>query len=159
MEERSPIPTWYFVLVVVRHGPRFLLVREARHGQKWYLPAGRVQPGESLVSAARRETLEESGVPVALDGVLKVEHSPLQDGTARVRVIFLAHPLNDTPPKSKPDEQSLAAAWVSLSELEELPLRGAEVRRLFWEVEYGAPVYPLWLLGIEGQPLLPWSGP
>lgn len=42
--------------------PRSLLVHEARHGGGWYLPAGRVEMGETLVDAAVRETLEESGV-------------------------------------------------------------------------------------------------
>jgi hypothetical protein len=36
---RDPIPTWFFVLVVVRLDNRFLLVHEATHGQLWYLPA------------------------------------------------------------------------------------------------------------------------
>jgi 8-oxo-dGTP pyrophosphatase MutT (NUDIX family) len=72
---RDPIPTWYFALVVVRQGNRFLLVHERKHGQGWYLPAGRVESGETLTQAAVRETLEETGVPVVLDGVLRVEHS------------------------------------------------------------------------------------
>ncbi len=63
---RSPVPTWYFALVVVRLGPRFLIVQERKHGQLWYLPAGRVEPGENITDAARRETLEESGVPVVV---------------------------------------------------------------------------------------------
>jgi phosphatase NudJ len=67
---RAPIPTWFFALVVVRQGDRFLLVHEAKHGQGWCVPAGRVEPGESLFDAAVRETLEETGVPVVLDGVL-----------------------------------------------------------------------------------------
>ena len=32
---RNPIPTWFFALVVVRKGERFLLVHEAKHGQGW----------------------------------------------------------------------------------------------------------------------------
>ena len=96
---RDPIPTWYFALVVVRQGNRFLLVHERKHGQGWYLPAGRVEPGEPLTQAAVRETQEETGVPVVLDGVLRVEHSPHSDGTARLRVFFVAHPKRDVPPK------------------------------------------------------------
>src|SRR5687768_8234225 len=103
---REPIPTWFFALVVVRLGPRYLLVHERKHGQLWYLPAGRVEPGETLEDGARRETLEETGVPVVLDGVLRVEHSPSPDGT-RVRVIYVGHPKDDTPPKSHQDEHSL----------------------------------------------------
>jgi 8-oxo-dGTP pyrophosphatase MutT (NUDIX family) len=80
---REPIPTWYFALVVVRLQHRFLLVHERKHGQNWYLPAGRVEPGESLVEAARRETLEESGVPVVIEGILRIEHTPFirRDGS------------------------------------------------------------------------------
>lgn len=147
---RTPIPSWYFALVVVRLGRRFLVVRERKHGQFWYLPAGRVEPGERLVEAARRETLEESGIPVVIEGVLRVEHAPSPDG-ARVRVFFLARPADDTPPKSIPDEESLGAAWVALEDLDKIPLRGPEVRHIFEAVANGAPVYPLSLLTDEGS--------
>src|ERR1043166_6104901 len=108
---REPIPSWFFVLVVVRKGDRFLLVHERKHGQLWYLPAGRVEPGESFVAAAERETLEETGVPVRLTGVLRVEPPPSAPA-ARLRVVFAAEPRDDTPPKSVADEESLGAAWV-----------------------------------------------
>lgn len=150
---RRPIPTWFFAVVIVRHHDRFLLVHERKHGQLWYFPAGRVEPGETLAEAARRETLEESGIPVALDGILRIEHSVMPDG-ARVRVLYTAHPTTETPPKSIPDDESLGAAWVSLDELANLPLRGDEVARVLTEVARGAPVYPLSLIAFEGAPLL-----
>jgi ADP-ribose pyrophosphatase YjhB (NUDIX family) len=151
MGERDPVPTWYFALVLVRKGRRFLLVHEAKHGQEWYLPAGRVEPGESLMEGARRETLEESGVPVELEGILRLQHTPRLEGTARVRVIFVARPADDTPPKSEPDEESLEAGWFSLQEAAQLPLRGGghEVLGLLGEVLAGAPIYPLSVLGPE----------
>lgn len=147
---RPPIPTYVFALVVVRSQDRFLLVHERKHGQPWYLPAGRVEPGESIASAALRETLEESGIPVELDGVLRIEHSPHPDGTARLRVFFLAHPVDDRPPKQRPDNESLGAAWVSLHELAGYPLRGDEVRAAIEYVLRGGTVYPLSLLCREG---------
>lgn len=152
---RIPIPTWFFALVVVRLGRRFLLVKEAKHGETWYLPGGRVEPGERLVEAARREALEETGIPVVIEGVLRVEHTPLSEGAARCRVLFAARPENDTPPKSAPDEDSLGAAWVTLEELDRLALRGAEVKRILADVACGAQVFPLSLFGAEGEPLLP----
>lgn len=151
---RSPIPTWFFVLVVVRKDDRFLVVHERKHGQLWYLPAGRVEPGESFVAAAQRETLEEAGIPIHLEGVARLEHSPRPDGT-RVRVIFVARPADDTPPKTIPDDESLESRWVTLEELAALPQRGAEMVRLFEDIARGAPVYPMGLIGREGQPLLP----
>lgn len=150
---RDPIPTWYFAVVVVRHRDRFLLVHERKHGGGWYFPAGRVEPGETLAAAAQRETLEEAGIPIALDGILRVEHTP-GSSNARVRVLFTAHPVDDTPPKSLPDEHTLGAAWVTLDDLASLPLRGAEVERVLGEVARGAPVYPMSLIAIEGAPLL-----
>ncbi|MCI0704371.1 MAG: NUDIX domain-containing protein [Planctomycetia bacterium] len=148
---REPIPTWCFALVVVRKGERFLLVHERKHGQLWYLPAGRVEPGESFHDAAVRETLEEAGIPIRVTGVIRVEHSPSPAG-ARMRVIFLAEPTDNTPPKSIPDEESLEAAWVSLTELANYDLRGDEVQELFEFVSRGGPVFPASVLQSEGQP-------
>lgn len=146
---RPAIPTWYFVLVVVRLGHRFLVVHERTHGQGWYLPAGRVEPGEAIVRAAERETLEETGMPIAVDGIIRIEHTPQGTGSARVRFIVAAHPLDDTPPKRQPDEESLGAAWVTLDELEQLPMRGTEVREVFRHVAAGGVIYPLSLLATE----------
>ena len=149
---KKPIDTWFFALVVVRKGDSFLLVQERKHGQRWYLPAGRAEPGESLEQAALRETLEETGVPVRLLGLLRMEHSPL-GREARVRALFLAEPLDDTPPKSWPDEESLQAEWVSLSELDDYELRGEEVEQWLRYVASGGLVHPLGVLQAEGSPV------
>ncbi|MEM9455726.1 MAG: NUDIX domain-containing protein [Myxococcota bacterium] len=152
---RDPLPTWTFVLVVVRLGPRFLLVHERKHGSTWYVPAGRVEPGETLAQAAVRETLEEAGIPIVLDGILRVEHTPRPEGHVRMRVIFHAHPADDTPPKSEPDAETLGAGWFLPEQIRSLALRGDEVWRLIDDVERGAPLYPLDLLRPEGEPLVP----
>lgn len=148
---REAIPSWFFVLVVVRLGRRFLLVHERKHGQLWYLPAGRVEPGEDFVTAARRETKEEAGIDIDVDGILRLEHSPRLDG-ARVRVVLVAHPHDDAPVKSAPDDETLGAAWVTLEELASLPLRGPEVREIFEHVARGGAIYPCSLLTPEGAP-------
>src|SRR5580700_11345397 len=106
---RSPIPTWFFALVVVRNGDRFLLAQERKYGQTWTIPGGRVEPGESITDAAVREVVEETGIRVALDGVVRVEHTASPSG-ARVRVVFTATPVDDAPPKAVADDESLGAA-------------------------------------------------
>lgn len=85
--------------------------------------------------------------------MLRIEHTAYPEMT-RVRVFFTAEPVDDRPPKSRPDEHSLEARWVTLSELHQLRLRGDEVLGLFAAVERGAPVYPLSLLTPEGAPLV-----
>jgi ADP-ribose pyrophosphatase YjhB (NUDIX family) len=142
---REPIPTWSFALVVVRRGDRFLLAQEKKYGQSWSIPGGRVEPGETFVAAALREVKEETGVPVKLDGILRIEHAP-ESGSARMRVLFIASPLDDTPPKSVPDEESLGAAWLTLDEVRTRPLRGDELADLLQSVVEGRPVYPLTVL-------------
>ncbi|MEK7723746.1 MAG: NUDIX domain-containing protein [Acidobacteriota bacterium] len=146
---RDPIPTWFFALVVVRKDDKFLLVHERKHEQKWYLPAGRIEPREDFIKAAQRETLEETGVSVKIEGILKIQHTPMFDGSARVRFIVIASPEDDTPPKSEPDEESLEAAWMTLEEMKNIELRGNEVLELFEYVANGAPIYPLNLITSE----------
>ena len=146
---RDPIPTWFFVLVVVRRGDRFLLVQESKPGQPWYLPAGRVEPGEGFLAAAERETIEEAGIPIAVEGVLRVEHTPLSGGTARVRVILAAHPRDATPPKLVADGESLGADWYTLEDMRHIDLRSDEVFRYCEYVARGGRVYPLDLLSSE----------
>ena len=93
---RDPIPTWFFVLVVVRQDDRFLLVQENLQDNPWYIPAGRVEVGESLVEAAEREVEEEGGIPVIIDGVIRVDHTPFSEGVSRIRVYLSARPRDDT---------------------------------------------------------------
>lgn len=147
---RDPLELRAFALVVVHVGERVLLVRETQHGGGWYLPAGRVEPGESLMDAAVRETLEEAGVPVTLEGVVRVEYAPVGRGV-RVRAIFTARPSDDTPPKSVPDEHTEEARYFTLDELARLPLRGAEVESIARFVLGGGTVHPLSVLGDEGE--------
>lgn len=151
---REPIPSHAFALVVVvRADGRFLVVQERSHERGWYLPAGRVDPGETFAAAARREAVEETGVEVRLAGVLRLEQTAVASPPSqRLRMFFLAHPVDpQAPPKTQPDEHSLQARWVTLDELRQLPLRGEEA--FAWcEAVADARVAaaPLSLLGPEG---------
>ena len=140
---RPAIPTWFFAIVIVRKGDRFLLVEE-RDGD-WYLPAGRVEPGEGLRAGAIRETLEEAGVLVVLESIARIEHRPRADG-ARVRIFFVARPADDRPPKSVPDAESRGARWFTLAEARQLRLRGDDVLETLERAESGAPTAPLEIL-------------
>ncbi len=134
---------WCFAVAVVRKGHRFLLVQE-KDGT-WYFPAGRLELGETFSKAAVRECMEESGVPIQLTGILRVEHSPSREG-ARFRVIFAGFPQDDTPPRAVPNPDTLGARWVTLDEATQLPLRGVEVPDVMRAVLGGAAVYPTRLL-------------
>ena len=70
---RARIPSSFFVFVVVEHEGRVLVVRERKHGQRWYAPAGGLEVGEDVRDAAIRETMEEAGVLVEPTAVLRIE--------------------------------------------------------------------------------------
>lgn len=126
---REPIPTWFYALVVVRLGRRFLVVREASTSSS--VPArGARRGGRDPRRGRGARDPRDSGVPVTLEGVLRVEHSPQPHGGTRVRVFFVARPSDDTAPKQEPDAHSLEARWVTLDELEGLALRSRGARRV-----------------------------
>jgi 8-oxo-dGTP diphosphatase len=61
------------VSAMLRWGDRILLIRHEKHGEeRWLLPGGGVQAGESLLDALQRELAEEVGV-AGLEDELPVE--------------------------------------------------------------------------------------
>lgn len=147
---RPPTPTWFFTMVVVRRGSRFLLMQEAKYGRPWTIPGGRVEHGEQLVESAVREVLEETGIPVAIDGIWRIEHEPTPT-TSRCRFIFSGHTIDDTSPKVVPDQESLGAAWLTLDEIRALSIRGKDLIGLLEKIESGFSPIALDVLGPESS--------
>lgn len=73
------------VASICEHDGRYLLVREEIDGQIVYnQPAGHLEPGESLIDAVVRETLEETRypfTPVALQGIYRFQPHSSSDMT------------------------------------------------------------------------------
>lgn len=139
------------VLVVVPQDGRYLVVEE-KDGT-WYLPAGRVEPGENLIAACVRETAEEAGIMIGLRGILAFEHE-----VRRMRFVFVGYLAINTPPKSRPDRHTLSAAWKTKAELQTMPLRHPEVLAWIERYEAGTPLLPCGAYipyGLDEQQ--PWS--
>ncbi|KAJ7428998.1 nudix hydrolase 18 [Willisornis vidua] len=70
-----------------------LLVQEAKPEcrGRWYLPAGRMERGEGVVEALRREVKEESGLECEPITLLALE----ERGPAWIRFAFLARPAGE----------------------------------------------------------------
>jgi ADP-ribose pyrophosphatase len=86
--------------------PRLLLERQYRHAASdylWELPAGRIDPGEKELQAAKRELLEETGYTASKwRRILKFYASP--GFVAETMSVFLATRLQDGEAQPEEDE-------------------------------------------------------
>ncbi|NXF41496.1 NUD18 phosphatase, partial [Nyctibius bracteatus] len=102
-----------------------LLVQEAKPEcrGRWYLPAGRMEPGESIVAAVRREVKEETGLECEPLTLLALE----ERGPAWIRFAFLARPTGGTlKTLEEADAESLQAVWWP-GDPRALPLRAPDI--------------------------------
>ena len=101
---------------VLEKDGKYLLVQEAQEKcyGKWNLPAGHLDPNETIIEAAKREIKEESGLNVELTGVCQIGNRKLEDDVF-VSVIFSTKVLGGDI-KFDPNE-ILDAKWFSYEEL------------------------------------------
>lgn len=74
---------------VIEKDGKFLLVQEAQEKcrGKWNIPAGHLDPNETIFEGAKREVFEECGCKVELLGVVNIANKVLQDDTF-VGIVF-----------------------------------------------------------------------
>jgi ADP-ribose pyrophosphatase len=107
---------------------RIVLVRQYRYpvdGDVWELPAGRLDPGESVEQGARRELEEEVGLRPAILEPLSVFYTT-PGFCDEVMHLFRATALTSVPPRPEADER-IEAAVFTLEEARDMIRRG-EVR-------------------------------
>ncbi len=134
------------VATIVERDGKFLMVREKSEGRLVYnQPAGHVEPNESLLEAALRETLEETGWQVNLEQMLGIyQYTSPDNGITYIRHCFIASAIALQSDREL-DEDIVEAAWLSLTELEECEageMRSPLVLRVIRDYLSGA-AYPL----------------
>jgi 8-oxo-dGTP pyrophosphatase MutT (NUDIX family) len=120
MEYWKPSTT---VAAVIERDGKFLMVEEnTREGLKLNQPAGHLDPGESLLDAVARESLEETAhlvQPVAVVGVYMSRYQHESSGTdvTYIRYAFACRAVAFD--KSRPlDTGIVRAVWMSAVEIE-----------------------------------------
>ena len=108
-----------------RSGARILLERQYRHAAQdylWELPAGRIDPGESELVAAKRELLEETGYTASRwQRIFKYYASPgFMDETM---AIYLARGL--TPGTAQPEaDELIRRRLISMADAQRMVEKG-----------------------------------
>jgi ADP-ribose pyrophosphatase YjhB (NUDIX family) len=105
------------VAVVVAEDERYLIIqRAAEPFSGWWGPVtGRVEPGESLAAAARREAAEELGITVEPGEPFFV--CPTKDGSHELHFLPARRIAGDPTPDSR---EVRAWAWCTLAECERI---------------------------------------
>lgn len=108
-----------------RRQPRILLERQYRHAAQDYLfelPAGRIDPGENPLAAARRELLEETGYTARRwKRILHFFASP--GFVAEAMSVYMASGLRAGQAQPEEDER-IELHWVPLQKAVGMVLRG-----------------------------------
>ena len=143
------------VACVIERENRFLLVREKSDGQIVYnQPAGHLEPGESLITAALRETEEETGWQVEIAQFLGIyQYTSPHNGICYVRHCFVAKPLAEIE-NAVLDSDILETCWLQLEEIKalEAELRSPLVLKVL-EDFVAEKTYPLSIVHTEIQEL------
>ncbi|XP_056231312.1 8-oxo-dGDP phosphatase NUDT18 [Seriola aureovittata] len=119
--------TYIVCAVIFNEQEEVLMVQEAKQDcyKQWYLPAGRVEVGESLEEALRREVKEEAGFDCEPITLLLIQ----EQGPQWIRFIFLAKVTGGSiKTVAAADQESLQASWWDRHSV--LPLRGRDILRL-----------------------------
>jgi len=128
------------VFVIVHTDNKFLLIRESnpKWKNKWFLPGGKIDNGESYVEAAIRETKEEAGFDIAINGITLVKLSAGEDNGKGIR-IFLSGRIIGGDIKTQYDEHSMEARWFEMDQIQQLEFRESIMDVLIkHEIDQGA---------------------
>ncbi|XP_035450335.1 8-oxo-dGDP phosphatase NUDT18 [Spodoptera frugiperda] len=119
--------TYVVACVIVNQSNEVLMMQEAKEScaGKWYLPAGRMEKGETIVQAAAREVLEETGLICTPTTLLVVETA----GGMWYRFVLTGEVIGgELKTPARADKESLQAKWIS--NLQEISLRSNDIIHL-----------------------------
>jgi ADP-ribose pyrophosphatase YjhB (NUDIX family) len=133
-------------LALVEKDDQILLIQEAQAAcrGKWFLPGGRMDPGESVIDCVKREVLEEAGLAVEPVGLLYLDQSIASAGAGvdRLRFVFKARAVGGAP-KIVEDSHSLGAQWFRREDIAGLPLRSPIVTTIISVAERSEGLLPM----------------
>jgi 8-oxo-dGTP diphosphatase len=117
-----------------------ILLLRRKDNDKWTMPGGTLDFGESLTDCAIREVREETGLHIRITGLIGTYTDPhvliaYSDGEVR-QEFTLVYAAEIESGELKIDDESKEAAWVLLERAVQLPLAESQRRRLEDVIRY-----------------------
>ena len=144
--------------VIVRNDQLLMLKKTGGdRGERYALPGGAQNPGETLAQALQRECMEEIGTAVEILALTNVgDHFKKREtdlpGTRHiVEFLFRCVVADDYVAHngSKPDRSQVDVVWLNMANLAEMPLYPESLSHwLFEGILYDTALYPETYLGI-----------
>ena len=135
-------------LVAIHKDGKWCATHETRG---WYMPAGRMDYGESAETGAKREALEEAGIHVNLTNIVRIDFTP--GFYTRIRILYKAVPQDESSQLrdiSQRDEEIIEAKWVEPEELTDgRAVRSTEMIDLFRFLNTNPYLFPTSLVDSE----------
>ena len=123
-----------------------ILLLRRKDNDKWTMPGGTLDYGESMTSCAIREVREETGFGIRITGLIGTYTDPniliaYSDGEVR-QEFTLVYAAEIETGELKIDDESKEAVWVDLSAVAQLPLAESQRRRLVDVVHFRSKRQP-----------------
>ncbi|MDR3324085.1 MAG: NUDIX hydrolase [Zoogloeaceae bacterium] len=121
MSERLWKPNVTVAAVVFRDGQFLLVEEETEAGIRFNQPAGHLEQGESLIDAAARECLEETGYHFQPQSLLGIYQWPRPTGNVTYLRFAFTGELTGFEPERPLDTGIIAPRWLTIEELRATP--------------------------------------
>jgi 8-oxo-dGTP pyrophosphatase MutT (NUDIX family) len=134
---------------------KILMVEEHRfdEGVVFNQPVGKMELGEDIFRAAKREVWEETGLEIELTDLLGVYVWLLDNGNTSIRFCFIARVTGgDLRPEPRTDGETVEPVWLSREELDRIKGQFRNpVTRQCLEDYFAGKKYPLGLVATLGE--------
>ena len=132
---------------VIEKDGKFLLVQEAQEKcrGKWNIPAGHLDPYETIFDGAKREIKEELGKDIEIKGYIATVENFFKMKEAKYHEIMFVHKIEFTEKEDQKIEYTmkniegkdyLQYEWIELKKIDEYPLLPEVIKEILKENKF-----------------------